>query len=46
MGGKRILVLVFCLLAGPTWAQVPVAAKVRRYADTHRAAIINPSRLA
>jgi len=40
MGGKKILVLAFCLLAGPAWAQESVAAKVRRYADTHRVAIV------
>ena len=40
MGGKKILVLVFCLLASPAWAQTPVAAKVRRYAESHRAQIV------
>ena len=41
MGGKKILALAFCLLAGPAWAQESVAAKVRRYADTHRATIVS-----
>lgn len=40
VGGKKILALAFCLLAGPAWAQGSVATKVRRYADTHRAAIV------
>jgi len=40
MRGKNILALAFCLLAGPAWAQESVAAKVRRYADIHRAAIV------
>src|SRR5882762_961787 len=40
MGGKKILVLLFCLLAGPAWAQTSIAAKVRHYADTNRAAIV------
>jgi len=40
MRGKNILALAFCLLAGPAWSQESVAAKVRRYADIHRAAIV------
>jgi acetylornithine deacetylase/succinyl-diaminopimelate desuccinylase-like protein len=40
MGGKKILIVLYCLLAGPAWAQQSLVAEVRRYADTHRAAII------
>ena len=40
MSGKKILALAFCLIAVPAWAQESIASKVRRYADTHRAAIV------
>jgi len=40
MIGRKLFVLAFCALAAPAWAQAPLAAEVKHYADSHRAAII------